>query len=384
MSYNKYKLSCIATIKTGKLDSNASVINGAYPFFTCSPETFTTNTFSFDTEAVLLAGNNANGNYTAKYYCGKFDVYQRTYVIESKDNKILDARYLYYALNMKLAELKSVSAGSTTKFLTKVILDNLLIVCPSLLAQHRIASILSAYDDLIENNRRQIKLLEEAAMRLYREWFVYLRFPGYEGVKVVDGVPEGWEWKQISDMGQVITGKTPPTDDSSYYGNLIPFIKIPDMHNNVYPIMTETKLSLEGAEYQKNKMIPPGSIIVSCIATVGLTCMTHELCQTNQQINAVIPFNRENLYYLYLHTCGIKTMLQGLGSNGATMTNVNKTKLANISILLPSKHLILQFNVIVSPCFRSILTLTRKIVKLQQSRDLLLPKLMRGEIDVGA
>ena len=98
--------------------------------------------------------------------------------------------------------------------------------------------------------------MEEAAERLYREWFVDLHFPGYENTEIIDGVPEGWKKQKISEFGEIITGKTPSTTKKQYYGGNIPFVKIPDMHNCVYPIVTEFTLTTEGANTQKNKFIP--------------------------------------------------------------------------------------------------------------------------------
>ena len=115
MSWETAKLKGISLIQTGKLDSNAAVPNGIYPFFTCDPNTLSINTWAYDTEAILLAGNNASGNYTAKYYCGKFNAYQRTYIIESANKKFLNVRFLSYAMNQQLRLLKTMSAGSTTK-----------------------------------------------------------------------------------------------------------------------------------------------------------------------------------------------------------------------------------------------------------------------------
>lgn len=117
----------ISTIKTGKLNSEAAVINGIYPFFTCSQETYRTNTFSFDQEAVLLAGNNASAIYPLKIYCGKFDVYQRTYVISS-NNRFVSNKQLYFVLKQQLNEFKGISSGTTTKFLTMKILTPIPVV----------------------------------------------------------------------------------------------------------------------------------------------------------------------------------------------------------------------------------------------------------------
>lgn len=118
------KLKDCSQIKTGKLNSNAAIVDGAYPFFTCDPETSRIDYYSFDEEAILLAGNNANGRFNIKYYCGKFNAYQRTYIINSSRTE-LSTKYLYYYLSTKLSHFTSISTGSATKFLTKAILDNI-------------------------------------------------------------------------------------------------------------------------------------------------------------------------------------------------------------------------------------------------------------------
>lgn len=383
MKWEIAKLGKIAIIRTGKLDSNAAVIGGRYPFFTCDPNTLSIDVWAYDTEAVLLAGNNASGNYTAKYYKGKFNAYQRTYIIESANEEELNIRYLCYALNQQLRLLKTMSSGSTTKFLTVRMLDNLDIPLFGINIQTQIVNILSAYDDLIENNQKQIKLLEEAAQRLYKEWFVNLRFPGHENTKIVDGVPEGWNECTVESFGTVITGKTPPTSNKEYYTNgKVPFVTIPDMHNVIYPLKTEKRLTIEGAQTQKNKYIPPNSVMISCIGTVGLVCIATEVCQTNQQINSIILNNEDDLYFFYESMLRMKDLLDGLGSNGATMTNVNKSKLEKLIIISPSKDIVKQYNDVCKPLFESALNLSRKNVYLKNMREALLPKLMSGEAEI--
>ena len=187
------KLVDISSMQTGKLNSNAAVPNGIFPFFTCAQETYRINKAAFNTEAVLLGGNNANGVFPLKYYKGEFNAYQRTYIIEALDRNVLDTRYLFYALQSALSKFQAASIGAATQYLTKPILNNFKIGVPGLDAQKRIVNLLSSYDDLIENNRRRIALLEEAARLLYREWFVHFRFPGHEHAKIIDGLPEGWE-----------------------------------------------------------------------------------------------------------------------------------------------------------------------------------------------
>ena len=311
-------------------------------------------------------------------------VFQRHIAILRPNANKIDSKFLYYSmLSLDFyAKADSVAVGAAQRTISLNALRNLEINIPTLSFQRRISSILSAYDDLIENNKNQIKLLEEAAQRLYKEWLVDLRFPGHENVPVVDGVPMGWSMRTVSEFGEVVTGKTPPTEKTENYGDDIPFVTIPDMHNKMFPTATAKKLSTIGANTQKNKNIPPQSVMVSCIATVGLVNISHEWCQTNQQINSVILTKKSDLEFFYFSMKDIKSLLDGVGSNGATMTNVNKAKFSSVSILYPSENLVGKFHTFCQPIFNKILTLSRQIEYLVQKRDLLLPKLMSGEIEV--
>lgn len=295
---------------------------------------------------------------------------------------VSNAKFIKYAFDMLQRDIKQISQGTAQDNLSWQKLETIKFPAPDIKIQNKIVEILGTFDDLIENNQKQIKLLEEAAQRLYKEWFVDLRFPGYENCKIVDGMPESWIQKKISDLGEIITGKTPSTSKEQYYGGNIPFIKIPDMHGCVFPITTEVTLTNEGANTQKNKYIPKNGIMVSCIATVGLVNIAIELCQTNQQINSIILNNEQDLYYVYSSMKWLKELLEGVGSNGATMTNVNKTKFGNIEVLYPNDELRKLYYDYCKPIFEKIYALSRNIKKLSQVRDCLLPKLMSGEIEV--
>jgi len=252
---------------------------------------------------------------------------------------------------------------------------------PDLTTQQNIASILSTYDDLIENNRRRIQLLEQAARLLYKEWFVHFRFPGHEHVKTKDGLPEGWEKGVIGDLGDIITGKTPSKKRKAYYGGNIPFIKTPDMHRNIVVIETEESLSEEGVNSQANKTLPPRSILVSCIGTVGVVAFNSTVAQTNQQINAIIPRSDSLRYWMFFMAQTLKPLLKGMGG-GATMANVSKSKFASIPVVIPPKSLLSRFNLFVEPCINQIEKLTMMNYKRAKARDRLLPRLMNGEIVV--
>ena len=305
-------------------------------------------------------------------------------VILRANTEIVDASFLYQLLKHDKYRnyFKQYCTGSAQPQLPIKNFSQIELDVPQIEVQQKIGKILSTYDNLIANNRKQIKLLEEAVQRLYKEWFVDLRFPGYEGMEIVDGVPVGWKYKIVSDFGEVITGKTPSTSKDDYYGGNIPFVTIPDMHGNVYPLKTEKSLTKLGADTQKNKYLPKNSVIVSCIATVGLVNIAVESCQTNQQINSVILNNDDDLYFFYESMLRIKALLDGVGSNGATMTNVNKTKFSNIKVLYPTEDLVIKYRNFCSPIFEKILELSKAFIKLEQARDRLLPKLMNGEIEV--
>jgi type I restriction enzyme S subunit len=309
---------------------------------------------------------------------------QRTVLIRPNVQKVNPQYLVYYLLSPKPQyELLGTANGATVAHVNLPAIRNLKIELPEKSVQDKIGTILVSYDDLIENNQKQIKLLEEAAQRLYKEWFVDLRFPGHENTKIVDGVPEGWNECTVESFGTVITGKTPPTSNKEYYTNgKVPFVTIPDMHNVVYPLKTEKRLTIEGAQTQKNKYIPPNSVMISCIGTVGLVSIATEVCQTNQQINSIILNNEDDLYFFYESMLRMKDLLDGLGSNGATMTNVNKSKLEKLIIISPSKDIVKQYNDVCKPLFESTLNLSRKNVYLKNMREALLPKLMSGEVEV--
>ena len=322
-----------------------------------------------------------------RFYCKDIGVGfgSTEYLVFRPKNDLVDNLYLYYYMKtefIKQSMINSMIGATGRQRVNNDVFNDIEVEFPDIEIQKKIGQILSAYDDLIENNQKQIKLLEEAAQRLYKEWFVDFRFPGYGDTKFIDGIPDGWRKQKISNFGEIKTGKTPSTTKESYYGGHIPFVKIPDMHNRIYPIVTETTLTSEGANTQKNQFIPKNSIMVSCIGTVGLVNISIELCQTNQQINSIMPNDEKDLYYIYSTMKRLKTLLEGVGSNGATMTNVNKTKFGNLEVLYPNYDLRDKYFNNCKVIFEKIFSLSVGIEKLTQARDRLLPKLMSGEIEV--
>ena len=155
------RLEDVCTFTTGKLNSEQATADGQYPFFTCSQETFRIDSYSFDQEAILLAGNNARGIYSVKYYKGRFDAYQRTYVITVKDTKRLSYQYFLYDLFLKLELLRRQSIGATTKYLTASIIKNLGLTLPSPSEQLTISSVLWSCDEKIAALEQEAERLDE-------------------------------------------------------------------------------------------------------------------------------------------------------------------------------------------------------------------------------
>lgn len=300
------------------------------------------------------------------------------------DPKKVDPTYFYYLVvspNFRGLFLNTRSGAAQPFISLETFRSQRITFNPDKVQQTHIGEILVHYDDLIENNRRRIVLLEQSARLLYKEWFVYLRFPGYEHVKITDGLPEGWKRGKVSDLGQVITGKTPSTKDEANYDGEIPFVKTPDMHGQLIVVKTEQRLSERGANTQANKYIPKGSVMVSCIGTVGVVSIASCSCQTNQQINSVVFDNPNLRYYSYFALSDLKPRLEGMGG-GATMDNVNKTKFSGFPVVIPDNNTLTSFHDVVEASFSQIETLARHNACLSRARDLLLPRLMNGEIAV--
>ena len=186
----------------------------------------------------------------------------------------------------------------------------------------------------------------------------------------------------LADFGEIVTGKTPSTTISDYFGDDVPFIKTPDMHNQIFIEHTNQSLSELGAKSQEKKYLPPLSLCVSCIGTAGVVGITSKPSQTNQQINSIVFFNPKNIYFFYALMSQMKEQLDALGSSGSTFTNVNKNKFENMEVLVPSQKALKEFSDETEDSFNLILTLQKQNTKLREARDILLPKLMNGQIEV--
>lgn len=298
----------------------------------------------------------------------------------------VDSDFVYYLMCIVGKELNYISKTSTAvPIINKSTFSDWNIVIPEKVEdQRRIASILSSLDRKIELNNKINADLEEMAQAIFKNWFV--DFEPFKDGKFVDSelgmIPEGWKVGCLGDMGNIVCGKTPSKANSNYYGGDIPFIKIPDMHGNVFVENSEDRLTEEGSLSQIKKLIPPYSLMVSCIATVGLVSINTKPSHTNQQINTVIPHNKSALFYLYQHIKNNEEFLKNMGRGGTTTLNVNTKSFSNIRLLIPSEIALDQFHGIVEGLFKKIELNMHESRTLSLLRDTLLPRLMSDELEV--
>ena len=265
--------------------------------------------------------------------------------------------------------------------LNTTILSNIPLLLPPIETQRRIADILSAYDDLIVNNRKQIKLLEEAAQRLYKEWFVDLRFPGHEHTRIVDGVPEGWEVYPFSDKVDIMSGGTPKTDNPSYYNGTIPFYTPKDSDGSFFSFKTITNITEEGLNNCNSRLYPENTVVITARGTVGKTTLLAVPMAMNQSCYALKSDEIAAPYYLFFALNQEIASLKAMSNGGVFDTIIVKT-FDSIHITIPSNSLIPIFETTVSPIMQQIKIKIQENFILSEARDRLLPKLMSGEMEV--
>lgn len=293
-----------------------------------------------------------------------------------------DVRFVKYCFDILQKECQQVSQGATQDNLSWEKLSKIKFPAPSIVIQKHIADVLSAYDDLIENNQKQIKLLEEAAQRLYKEWFVDLRFPGYETTPIIDGIPEGWKTDNIGSLFETYLGGTPSREKSEYWQNgSIPWInsgKVNELRI-VEPSELITELALEKSA---TKLLPKHTTLIAITgATLGQVCYTEIETCANQSVVGIVDEKQIHSEYIYCYiTDNIKKLI-GKATGGAQQ-HINKDIVNNYPFIVPSKEITELFKQNVEPLFNKISSLLFMNVNLEEARDRLIPKLMSGELEV--
>ncbi|TNF09208.1 MAG: restriction endonuclease subunit S [Gammaproteobacteria bacterium] len=338
----------------------------------------------------------------------------------------IDKQFIKYYLLSPLGqrELSGYSLGSVQQVINLQDLKRVEIPLPTLEEQKAIAHILGTLDDKIELNRQMNATLEAMAQALFKSWFVDFDpvidnalaagnpippelqaraekraalgdnrkplpseiqqlFPDrFTFTDEMGWVPEGWEGASLSEFGQIVCGKTPSKSNPEYFGSKIPFIKIPDMHNEMFVIGSSDYLSEAGAATQPKKAIPRGSVCVSCIATVGKVVIASQESHTNQQINSIVPNDTWLTPYLYFYMLTLNKLFHDLASGGSTTLNMNTGVFSKIEINRPNDSVLKAFHKETSPMTNKIEAYLMEIDTLVKLRDTLLPKLLSGQLRI--
>ena len=277
-------------------------------------------------------------------------------------------RYMgYYLRTPKFrGQFMAFSSMTTRASLANNDLLNMEVELPPMDIQKNIATILSRYDSLIENYQKQIKLLEEAAQRLYKEWFIDLHFPGHENTNIIDGVPEGWEMKKVGEIAIISAGGDKP--------DVVTEEQTTECQVPIYSNGT-TKEGLYG--YTNKSSNTAGSITVSARGSIGFACLRMHDYFSIVRLISIKPQNNVDLMYLFQFT-KVHTFM----SNGAAQQQLTVPMVKAIDVVYPAESLLEAFENVVLPLYKKVQSLQSQLRLLTEARDRLLPKLMSGEITV--
>lgn len=285
------------------------------------------------------------------------------------------AKWLHYYLSSPQGQgfIYNSLQGSGQPFISLSFIRDFPIPTPPLPYLNKAVSILEIYDDLIENNQKQIKLLEEAAQRLYKEWFVTLRFPGYENVKVVDGVPEGWRKVQLSEIADIVMGQSPKSEFYNTDKQGLPF------HQGVGSYGTRFVVD-DTYSTAFTKIAEAGSILFSVRAPVGRLNLTKNKIVIGRGLSAIN--HKTGLQSFMFYMLKEKFYKDNIVGNGSIFASISKNELLSQEFIIPNDELSKRYNAIVLDIDKKIESLDSQLQLLTEARDRLLPKLMSGELEV--
>ena len=302
-----------------------------------------------------------------------------------RNNSSYNTRFAFYYLSTNevvkyLSNIAELSQSTFPSFSSK---DIGKIDLPDIdrKAQDQIVSILSAYDNLIEVNNKRIKVLEQIAENLYKEWFVRFRFPGHETSGFENGIPKGWNVCRFSSIANVLSGGTPSTDHDEYYGGNIPFYTPKDSSDDYFVFDTISKLTEGGLQHCNSQLYPKNTIMITARGTVGNLNLLAKPMAMNQSCYALTSNTIPSQYFLFFLIKREILKLRKMASGGVFDTIIVST-FDHIKVTIPDKSLIMSFDMLVSPILDETYTLLKQNRNLIRQRDLLLPRLMSGKLEV--
>lgn len=298
---------------------------------------------------------------------------------------VSDVRFVKYAFDMLQRDMKQISQGAAQDNLSWQKLSTIRFPNPPIEIQRKIADYLVTYEDLIENNQKQIKLLEEAAQRLYKEWFIDLHFPGYEDTPIVDGVPEGWCISNIVSLcSRINAGGTPSRSKKNYWNNpTIKWFKTGELQD-CWLIDSDEMISQEGLDGSSAKIFPKNTILMAIYAspTLGrLGILTSDAACNQAALCLLADETKVSWQWLYGKLYELREDFNVV-AKGAGQQNISADTVKKKEVMVPSKGLMDDFSKLVAPMYDKRLLLQEQIIYLSQARDRLLSKLMSGEIEV--
>ena len=310
---------------------------------------------------------------------------QRTVLIRPDKSKVYPDFLAYYILApQQQYELLGTANGATVAHVNIPVIKYLPVDLPSLEDQVKIADILKAYDDLIETNQKQIRLLEEATQRIYKLWFKEFLFPGHDDVDIIEGIPVGWKSGRADDFFDITIGKTPPRAEKKWFdngGDGVAWASISDMGAaGTYIFNTSEGLTEEAVEKHNMKVVPVGTILLSFKLTLGRVSITTKPMCTNEAI-AHFRLNKstEREYtYSYLKNFEYDT----LGNTSSISKAVNSKIIKAMPFVIPSEGILEKYSALVAPLLDEVFNKQSQNLQLAEARDRLLPKLMSGEMEL--
>jgi type I restriction enzyme S subunit len=299
------------------------------------------------------------------------------------DEKKADVRFIKYCLETYKIQMQSISQGATQDNLSLEKLRSINFSIPELKIQQDIAEVLYSYDKLIENNTKRISILEQMAEQFYKEWFVRMRFPGYEKTKFVKGIAEGWEVKKISDVLQTASGGTPSRkQDRNYLNGKIEWLKTGEL-KTTYTTESEEKITQEGLNDSSAKVFPKGTVVIAMYCAMPYISILSEDAATNQACCAFLKKGKIDFgtYYTFHLIKNAQNHLIQF-AHGAAQQNLSQDLIKNYKLLVADSFIINSFNRVVEPIYQEILNLEQQNINLKKTRDLLLPRLISGKLQI--
>ena len=374
------KLGNIAKFRYGKMPDKDKFLDDGYPVFSGYRITGYYSEYMVENPTLIVVARGVGGTGDVKISPPKSYITNLSIIVDL-DESVADMRYLYYQFVCN--NLRYLDTGAAQSQITINNLSKHKALLPRLVIQKKISSILTTYDNLIENNNKRIRLLEQMAENLYKEWFVRFRFPGYEDTEFIDGMPRDWVREKIGLHYNTCSGGTPSRTHEEYYTEgTIPWVKTGEIKDGII-IHTDECITEAGIKGSSAKLLPQGAVVMAMYGVnIGMLAYLDSEMTCNQ---ACCVFNDKNeinsRHYLFHYLYSIRDYLLLIGF-GAAQQNLSQDLIKKVKIVIPPAELIKEFDKQKEPLYQTIRALMMQNDKLIKQRDALLPRLMSGKLEV--